>query len=75
MSFRMPPAGRSDESSCESKQKYRHCFLKLEQGHAQLQDPLQHCHLLEVKNLVLLKAAIDIFDLRRKWDVLRRKIR
>jgi hypothetical protein len=75
MPLLMPPASRSDECNPGSKPKYKHCCLRLEQGHAELQDPLQHSHLFQDENLALLNAAIDIFDLRRGRIVLRVKIR
>jgi hypothetical protein len=74
MPLLMLPAGRNDQYTSGSKQKCEHCCLKLEQGHAEFQDSLQHSHSLQDKYLALLNAAIDIFDLRRGWDVVRRKI-
>jgi hypothetical protein len=74
MPLLMPPAGRNDESTCGSKHEFKHCCLKLEQGGAELQDSLQHSHSPQDKNLALLNAAIEIVDLRRGWDVVRRKI-
>ena len=70
----MPPIGRNDECTCGSKQKYKHCCLKLEQGRPERQEWLQHPHSLQDKNLILLNAAIDIFGLKRDWDVVKRKI-
>jgi hypothetical protein len=68
------PVGRNDECTCGLKQKYKHCCLKLEQGRRERQDSLQHSHSLQDENLTLLIAAIDIFDLKCGWYIVRRKI-
>lgn len=69
LSFRillvMPQTGRNDECPCGSKQKYKHCCLKLEQERPERNEWLQHPHTLQDKNLTLLDAAIDIFGLKR----------
>lgn len=70
----MASIGRNDECSCGSKQKYKLCCLKLEEGRAERQDWLTHPQSLQDKNLILLAAATDIFGLKRGWDVVKRKI-
>lgn len=70
----MASVGRNDECTCGSKQKYKHCCLKLEQGRAERQASLEAPLSLQERNLTLLNAAFDIFDVKRGWDSVKRKI-
>ena len=64
----MAKVGRNDLCTCGSQKKYKHCCLRLDETRLQRQALINSSSTLRRKNVALIEAAYDIFDLGRAWD-------
>lgn len=70
----MVSPGRNDPCTCGCKHKYKHCCGRLSQNRFERQQWIDSSGTLRGKNLALLGAAADIFDLNRPWDTIKRRL-